>query len=58
MNIMPKNGDDTEDDLLESYATAEEIILQIIKPDVEQILRDKYREDFVLWHYATKEIVN
>ncbi|SEQ88757.1 hypothetical protein SAMN05216232_3576 [Virgibacillus subterraneus] len=53
-----QTGDDTEDDLLESYAAAEEIILYIIKPDVEQILRDKYSERFILWHYANKEIVN
>lgn len=47
-----------EDQFLESYATAEDIILNIIKPDVEQILRKKYGENFVRWNYRDKEIVD
>ncbi|WP_461178565.1 hypothetical protein [Virgibacillus ainsalahensis] len=40
------------------YATTQDIILQIIKPNIEQILEERYGEDFVDWSYNNREIID
>lgn len=49
----------TEDELFKKgYATTEDIILQIIKTDIIQILQERYGKDFVDWSYNNREIVD
>lgn len=48
----------TKDELLKGYATTEDIVLQIMKPEIEHIFLEKYGENFIDWHYNNREIID
>jgi hypothetical protein len=47
-----------KDGLLKGYASTEDIIVQIVKPNIGQVLREKYGDELVNWHYENREIVD